>query len=112
MQCFISTKPSGSSAQTQYTRTALGCSLCFIATTPLTSEAVAGILGEAGSLLGQAARAPLPGVPNVTTGVFLNSLFREVANVTGLLNATESVAQQAQAAGVPGNLTQVRVMHA
>ena len=77
----------------------------------LTSEDLAAILGEAGSLLRDAARAPLPGVPDVTTGVFLSSLLREAANTTGLTNATETLQQRAQAAGVPGNFTQVRVMH-
>ena len=69
----------------------------------------AGILGESESLLRGAAKAPLPGVPNVTTGVFLA---REAANVTGLANATKSLQQQAQTARVPGNVTQVRVMSA
>lgn len=50
------------------------------------------------------AQTPLPGV-----GQSLNDMLRSAANATGLLNATEAVAKQAQAAGVTGNFTQVRL---
>jgi len=64
----------------------------------------AGVLREMGTMFQNTAQAPLPGV-----GQSLNDVLRSAANATGLLNATKSVAQQAQAAGVTGNFTQVRL---
>ena len=62
----------------------------------------AGVLREIGTLFQKTAQAPLPG-----GGQSLNDVLRSTANATGLINATESVAHQAQAAGVTGNFTQV-----
>ena len=64
----------------------------------------AGVLKEMGTMFQDVVQAPLPGV-----GQNLNDVLRSAAKATGLINATESVAYQAQAAGVTGNFTKVRL---